>query len=273
VASSGQKLKAWGRIGQGPGEFKRASAITVARDGRIYVGDADGRITIFNSDGDVLRTMRPELGRTGRISDLLVLPGGQLVVALAIMMEASEGTSKTYVAILDSMGNVIRPVLRARVTREFQRPLVGHLSNDVRLTQITGSKFGVWYPLDNYVDVVDTHGRHITSITGCFPLRNKASYVAQRRAGLGSQSAQPITAGVEIINDSTARVMSIHRKNGRKLLRVRIFVINRGEISARDYDIQQTPLVTRIEVVGERVLLGFNDIIPEAGVAQIILDN
>lgn len=267
--SSGQKLHEWGQAGQGPGEFKRASAITVAPDNTIVVGDEDGRITIFSGDGTVLRTLRPRIDSGGRISDLVALPNNQFVVALNVMMEGVEGASRTYVAIVDSVGNIVKRVLEGRITRDFQRPLVGHLSNNVRLTRINGDRLGVWYPMDNFVDVIDLEGQRIKSIVGCFPPRNEASYVAQRKADLDSQGAQTLTAGVEIINDSTIRIVSIHRANNRKMLRVRLYTFNQGEVSARDYDVEGTPFINRVEVIGTSNVIAFSDQLRESGLARI----
>jgi hypothetical protein len=48
----GKFIKLFGRLGSGPGEFRDAEGITIARDGRIWVRDgANTRFSVFNAEG------------------------------------------------------------------------------------------------------------------------------------------------------------------------------------------------------------------------------
>ncbi len=51
----GQFVKAWGKLGVGPGEFSIPHAIAIDSDGRLYVADRNNvRVQIFNQNGELL---------------------------------------------------------------------------------------------------------------------------------------------------------------------------------------------------------------------------
>ena len=53
VSPDGKYVREFGRVGEGPGEFKRATALAVARDGRVVVADVGHRVFhIFGANGD-----------------------------------------------------------------------------------------------------------------------------------------------------------------------------------------------------------------------------
>jgi DNA-binding beta-propeller fold protein YncE len=73
---------AWGEPGDGPGQFRLANDVAVARDGTVYVVDSfNNRVQVFTSDGGFLRAWdvpdadgtgplsarRVEVGRDGRV--------------------------------------------------------------------------------------------------------------------------------------------------------------------------------------------------------------
>jgi len=48
----GKFLKAWGKLGKGPGEFDQPHALAMDSKGRLFVGDrSNNRIQIFDQDG------------------------------------------------------------------------------------------------------------------------------------------------------------------------------------------------------------------------------
>jgi len=55
--SSGTFIKAWGRTGYGPGEFRTLHAIAIDARGRVFVGDrSNNRIQLFDQEGAHLST-------------------------------------------------------------------------------------------------------------------------------------------------------------------------------------------------------------------------
>lgn len=68
VSKDGQFIKAWGKTGYAPGEFRTLHAIAIDSRGRVFVGDrANNRIQIFDQDGKFL-TMWTQFGRPSGIS-------------------------------------------------------------------------------------------------------------------------------------------------------------------------------------------------------------
>jgi DNA-binding beta-propeller fold protein YncE len=59
----GKRVKQWGRLGSGPGEFRLPHAIQIDEEGTIFVADREnGRIEKFDLDGNFLGEI-PHLGR------------------------------------------------------------------------------------------------------------------------------------------------------------------------------------------------------------------
>ena len=79
VGPDGEFLWAFGRPGDGPGEFRGADGLAVMRDGRVVLADMGHRAYhIFGADGSFERMVRmaPEPGAV-TITDLLLIPGAR----------------------------------------------------------------------------------------------------------------------------------------------------------------------------------------------------
>jgi len=67
-AKDGKFVKAWGRTGYGPGEFRTLHAIAIDARGRVFVADrSNNRIQIFDQDGNHLATWT-QFGKPSGIS-------------------------------------------------------------------------------------------------------------------------------------------------------------------------------------------------------------
>ena len=81
VGPDGGFLRAFGRSGEGPGEFRSADGLAVMRDGRVVMGDLGHRAyQIFDANGDFERMVRmaPEPGDV-TLTALLADPEGEAV--------------------------------------------------------------------------------------------------------------------------------------------------------------------------------------------------
>jgi DNA-binding beta-propeller fold protein YncE len=66
-SSDGTFIKAWGRTGYAPGEFRTLHAIAIDARGRVFVGDrSNNRIQLFDQEGNFL-TMWTQFGRPSGI--------------------------------------------------------------------------------------------------------------------------------------------------------------------------------------------------------------
>ncbi len=97
VDTDGRFRRAFGRTGDGPGEFRSPDGFAVMRDGRVVMGDLGHRAYhIFGADGEFERMVRmaPEPG-TARITDLLPDPRGEAVYSAvgAQMLRSGSGTA------------------------------------------------------------------------------------------------------------------------------------------------------------------------------------
>ena len=73
--SDGEFIMEWGRIGNGPGEFRTPHAMAFDSQGRLYVADrGNHRIQIFDQDG----TLDGMYYEYSRISDLFITPDDML---------------------------------------------------------------------------------------------------------------------------------------------------------------------------------------------------
>ena len=77
-APDGTFVKAWGKTGYGPGEFRTLHAIAMDNDGRIYVGDrSNNRVQIFDQEGEFLA----QWTQFGRPSGIFFDDNGRIFVA------------------------------------------------------------------------------------------------------------------------------------------------------------------------------------------------
>lgn len=54
-------VSAWGRTGDGPGEFRQPADVSVGADGRVYVADTwNGRVQVFDAEGKFLQEWRDD---------------------------------------------------------------------------------------------------------------------------------------------------------------------------------------------------------------------
>jgi len=115
-SGDGRLLGRMGRYGFGPGEFQAVMFPVVADRGRIHALDLQQpRITVFDPDGSVLRTVSTRhIGP--RIGDLEVLPGGDYLLV------AWGGETRDLLFRTDSLGAIETSyVPHARLTPEGQR--------------------------------------------------------------------------------------------------------------------------------------------------------
>ena len=77
-APDGTFIKAWGKTGYGPGEFRTLHAIAMDNDGRIYVGDrSNNRVQIFDQEGEFVA----QWTQFGRPSGIFFDDNGRIFVA------------------------------------------------------------------------------------------------------------------------------------------------------------------------------------------------
>ena len=77
-APDGTFIKAWGKTGYGPGEFRTLHAIAMDNDGRIYVGDrSNNRVQLFDQEGEFLA----QWTQFGRPSGIFFDDNGRIFVA------------------------------------------------------------------------------------------------------------------------------------------------------------------------------------------------
>ena len=97
VGADGGFQRAFGREGDGPGEFRSPDGFAVMPDGRVVMGDLGHRgYHIFDADGEFERMVRmaPEPGNV-RITDLLPDPRGEAVYSAvgAQLLRMGSGTT------------------------------------------------------------------------------------------------------------------------------------------------------------------------------------
>ena len=119
VAPDGEFRRAFGRPGEGPGEFRNAAALAVFRDGRSVIADLGHRAyQIFDANGDFERMVRMvSEGSTVTVTDLKPDPGGEWVFSvvgaqmLSMSFSGEAGSARTT-------PHTSRPVERLRLVGE-----------------------------------------------------------------------------------------------------------------------------------------------------------
>lgn len=125
-APDGRLLGHMGRLGYGPGEFQMPMFPVIDDRGRLHVLDFRvPRITVFNPDGSVLRTVGT--GHLGnRVSEMEVLPGGDYLLV------AFHGQMRDLLLRTDSLARVRASyVPHADLIPEGQpdKPIWGNMRN------------------------------------------------------------------------------------------------------------------------------------------------
>ncbi len=119
VGPEGDLVHAFGRQGEGPGEFRGADGLAVMRDGRVVLADRGHRAYhIFGADGTFERMVRmvPEAGSL-IITDLLPDPsGGAIFSAVGAQMLSSSFSSSADAG--PAKPHTSRPVERILLTGE-----------------------------------------------------------------------------------------------------------------------------------------------------------
>ena len=115
VGPDGKFLRAFGRPGEGPGEFRGADGLAVMRDGRAVLADYGHRAYhIFGANGSFERMVRmaPEPGAV-TITDILPDPGGEAIFsAVGAQTLSASGVTR------GSGRHTSRPVERITITGE-----------------------------------------------------------------------------------------------------------------------------------------------------------
>lgn len=116
VGPDGEFLRAFGRSGEGPGEFRHVDGLAIMRDGRAVLADAGHRAYhVFGADGNLERMVRmaPEPGAVD-ITDLLPDPGGEAIFsAVGARVLAASGVTRG-----STNRHTSRPVERITITGE-----------------------------------------------------------------------------------------------------------------------------------------------------------
>jgi hypothetical protein len=163
IDSSGAIRRQWGREGDGLGEFRGSSTLSLSREGLVYVGSR-GRITVFDSTGKLERTIRTRL--RSPVADFVVLPNGNIVIASEPW--PAERPRAPYVVILSPNGQHLRDVLGTTVwSSRPVRPLLVPMANPVHVSVGGNGMFAVWYSIDNYAQVFDSAGTRLGLVEGC----------------------------------------------------------------------------------------------------------
>ena len=116
LSRDGSFVRAFGRPGEGPGEFRNSDGLAVMRDGRVVIADIGHRVYhLFDLNGEFERRVRmaPELGRL-TLTELFPDPGGQAVFSVV--------GGQTLGVVLGGSARTIphttRPVERIMLTEE-----------------------------------------------------------------------------------------------------------------------------------------------------------
>ena len=90
LSSKGKFLTAWGRKGQGDGDFDTPHGVAIDKQGQIYIADrGNSRIQVFDGDGKFLKAWKSD--GIGRPWGLDIGPDGSLFVA-----DGGDLTGKAY---------------------------------------------------------------------------------------------------------------------------------------------------------------------------------
>lgn len=116
VSPAGRFVRAFGRPGDGPGEFRNPDGLAVMRDGRVVIADIGHRVYhLFDANGDFERRVRM-VSEPGELAttELLPDPGGQAVFSAV----GSQTLSVLFGSPVRTVPHTTRPVERVVLTEE-----------------------------------------------------------------------------------------------------------------------------------------------------------
>ena len=114
VSPNREFVRAFGRPGDGPGEFRSADGLAVMRDGRVVIADISHRAYhLFDANGEFERRVRmtSELGDL-RLTELLPDPGGQAIFSAV----GGQAPSLVVGGSVRTTPHTTRPVERVMLT-------------------------------------------------------------------------------------------------------------------------------------------------------------
>jgi hypothetical protein len=268
LSPQGAKLREWTRReGNGPGEFIGAKAVAVGPNDRVYVSDSRGRVHVFSSSGEFIRTI--QITGISGIRDLGVFDDGRMLVAAPVRL--SPGHGKTYVAIVDSNGSLLREVLA--VERDHSggmRPLLAPF-NPVHVSMSPSGDFAVWYPLDNFVEVFNSTGDVIQTIKGCMPDELAAHYTQLTRSAAAGQSFVILTLGVSLDSNGGVDVIARYTIDGVRIVRNLRYDPNSATAIIRDLEPAPGGLLGDRSVRLDRSAFAvYYGIAPDGGIRKLV---
>ncbi|MBU0741185.1 hypothetical protein KKG45_01735 [bacterium] len=125
--SDGERLRAIGRDGDGPGEFRQASdLVSLPRDRIGVVAGFPGKIIALEQDGTPAPSISPGEATEGGFSIVFgaECAGDRLVLCGAKLARSDAGMNETrYLSICDLDGRETRLLLSKEKNRDFNRPV------------------------------------------------------------------------------------------------------------------------------------------------------
>jgi hypothetical protein len=157
-APDGSLVKAFGREGQGPGEFSGPGGIIAAPDGSILVSDVlNGRISYFTREGVHLKDT---LYGTYRIADLAVDGHSDLIATHA---QAPSGGQQTWELI--KFDRDLKLLMTVHSISIPFKPRVVNLIPDRLFFAVAGEGRLAWMVSNDYaVQVVDASGKTVMKV-------------------------------------------------------------------------------------------------------------
>jgi sugar lactone lactonase YvrE len=154
----GSLIRAFGRQGQGPGEFSGPGGILVAPDGTIVVTDVlNGRISYFSREGVHLKDM---LYGTYRIAGLAIDGRSNLIATHA---QAPSGDKQTWELI--KFDRDLKPLMTVHAISIPFKPRVMNFIPDRLFFALAGDDRLAWMVSNDYaVQVVDSSGKAVMKI-------------------------------------------------------------------------------------------------------------
>lgn len=154
----GSLIRAFGRAGQGPGEFSGPGGIIAAPDGTILVSDVlNGRISYFTREGVHLKDT---LYGTYRIADLAIDGRSSLI---ATHVQTPSGDKQTWELI--KFDRDLKPLMTVHsISIPFKRRVID-LVSDRLFFAVAGDDRIAWMVSNDYaVEVVDASGKTVMKI-------------------------------------------------------------------------------------------------------------